>query len=403
MKILVISNLFPPLSVGGYENLCFKVADALSSRGHQVRVLTSSYKLTDDYIDSDCQLNICRKLRIFTNWFFIDKPYEGSWDEWLSESNNNIAVFDEEVASFCPDVIFAWNLYFFHQSFVSHIEKVAGRQRVVFFLTDNWLVSSLCPEQLGLYMQSAIDEKISASSSSLFCGKEIHTLNSQALFGSEYMRKLYSHLGVSFSRDYTIMNGVTLAEPVFPEFIYNDNQIRLLFAGRIVRLKGLHKVIEAMHLLDGSGFQFDTTLTVVGDCHDQVYADYLSALINSFSLNSRISFKPSLPMPKLRSVFEQHSIYVFPSLYEPFALTLIHAANWGMPIIASRAGGNPELIQHGYNGLLYDSCSSEQLADSIKLLAVAPQLRNLLSANAILSSFQFSFDNMLHEIDWYLH
>ncbi len=42
MKVLVLSNLYPPDVVGGYELACRQVADALAARGHEVRVLTSS-------------------------------------------------------------------------------------------------------------------------------------------------------------------------------------------------------------------------------------------------------------------------------------------------------------------------------------------------------------------------
>ena len=41
MKILLISNLYPPNAIGGYERLCAMIAEALASRGHAVQVLTS--------------------------------------------------------------------------------------------------------------------------------------------------------------------------------------------------------------------------------------------------------------------------------------------------------------------------------------------------------------------------
>ena len=43
MRILFLSNLYPPNVVGGYERLCYEVAAGLSARGHEIAVLTSDY------------------------------------------------------------------------------------------------------------------------------------------------------------------------------------------------------------------------------------------------------------------------------------------------------------------------------------------------------------------------
>ena len=48
MRVLVISNLFPPDVIGGYELLCQDLADGLHERGHEVRVLTSHAPVLDD-------------------------------------------------------------------------------------------------------------------------------------------------------------------------------------------------------------------------------------------------------------------------------------------------------------------------------------------------------------------
>ena len=43
MRVLFVSNLYPPNVVGGYERLCFEVASAFAARGHEVAVLTSGH------------------------------------------------------------------------------------------------------------------------------------------------------------------------------------------------------------------------------------------------------------------------------------------------------------------------------------------------------------------------
>ncbi|MFQ5772284.1 MAG: hypothetical protein ACE5HX_17245, partial [bacterium] len=53
MRILVISNLYPPYFVGGYELGCRDVVDGLKARGHHVKVLTSTYGVNKPEHDSE--------------------------------------------------------------------------------------------------------------------------------------------------------------------------------------------------------------------------------------------------------------------------------------------------------------------------------------------------------------
>ena len=48
MRVLVVSNIFPPGFIGGYELMAHDVAAGLATRGHAVRVLASNYFIDDD-------------------------------------------------------------------------------------------------------------------------------------------------------------------------------------------------------------------------------------------------------------------------------------------------------------------------------------------------------------------
>jgi glycosyltransferase involved in cell wall biosynthesis len=54
----------------------------------------------------------------------------------------------------------------------------------------------------------------------------------------------------------------------------------------------------------------------------------------------------------------------------------------GKPVVAARGGGNSELVQDGFNGLLYESGDCNDLARCIRFLAESPPERGRLGANA---------------------
>ena len=47
MRILLVSNLYPPVVYGGYEILCAQAADELRKRGHEVEVVTSGFRASE--------------------------------------------------------------------------------------------------------------------------------------------------------------------------------------------------------------------------------------------------------------------------------------------------------------------------------------------------------------------
>jgi glycosyltransferase involved in cell wall biosynthesis len=75
-------------------------------------------------------------------------------------------------------------------------------------------------------------------------------------------------------------------------------------------------------------------------------------------------------------------IFVCPSLLEGGPLVVLEAMQMGRPVVATRVGWNPELIQHGENGLLVNASEPESLALAIDSLLADRQLRDRLGARA---------------------
>lgn len=410
MKILFISNLYPPNVIGGYERLCHAVAEAMVTKGHQVDVLTSSYGIkSQDYKGQTIE----RSLKLFTDDVDIYKAFKGSSDQLEEYRAFNNKTVEDNIHSINPDIIFVWNLYFLNSDIIYKIRE--SGKRTVFLLTDNWLVLFLNPTFWTEYFagnvlsRPGLTQRIRSKVSGLFKNREASKtiLEEKAVFPSVFMRDLYAKAGLKFN-DYSIIpHGVHLPEKSISEYadrstLVSPGHLSLLFAGRVVQIKGVHTIIDALPGIVRSLPRYKVSLTIVGDCSDLGYTQSLKSMIRKKGLEGFVKFIPAVEESRLFSLFQDHDIYLFPSLYEPFSLTLIHALHAGIPTIGSDAGGNPEIIDNGRNGLLFQAEDSPQLVSRVVQLANDSGLRRDISLKARRVADYYTFDRMVAQIEDYL-
>jgi glycosyltransferase involved in cell wall biosynthesis len=102
-------------------------------------------------------------------------------------------------------------------------------------------------------------------------------------------------------------------------------------------------------------------------------AEALAAQTRSLGIASQVSFlgwRQDLPL-----LFDRWSLLLQPSLYEGFPLSVLEAMGSGLPVVASRVGGIPEMVTHGSDGLLVPPADATALADAIQLLLADDELR----------------------------
>lgn len=416
MNVLFLSNLYPPNVVGGYERLCHDVATAFVGFGHRVSVLTSTYGgRREDYPGQ----TVHRTLRLLANETNIYAPFPGTDADRAEINRANVAELQRVIAAERPDVVFAWNLFFFDRSLLDALGRTGVR--VVFMLTDNWLIAALDGAFIGRFFRDHVfgdrDFPETAPPTGLLHSllarwrrrePERFRLPYEAVFGAEFMRTLYTEAGFAFDRSTVIHNGVRLTDHP-PERhadrgrLVDPDEVRLLFAGRLVDLKGVHTAIEALTHLPATGLPAaKVRLTIIGDGQDTAYQERLQQLIERTGTRDRITFLPPVSEDALFDEFQRHDVYLFPSLYEPFSLTLIHALAAGIPTIASRAGGNGEIVEHGRTGLLFRKGDAADLATNITALLRDPALRTGVSAEARRVARSFTFERMARGMETYL-
>lgn len=406
MKILFLSNLYPPNVVGGYERLCHEMATALAARDHAVCVLTSDYGTAhEDYPGQEVR----RIWRLPTAVNNIYAPFEGSGEKRAAISRANVEKLDTTVRGFQPDVIFVWNLYFLDAALLDAI-RCQGRP-VVYLLTDNWLIAFLQPAFLHDYFAR---EMFAASRAPLALLKSAvkrqlarwttrsYRLAGQAIFASRFMERLYRDAGFSFSNSRIVYHGIRDVQdiPVPPrDSLRTPGRLKLLFAGRIVEIKGVHTAVEALPTIQRALPSIQVSLTIIGDRQDRHYQERLGALVDRFGVGDAIEFAESVAESELPNVFATHDIYLFPSLYEPFSLTLIHALRAAIPTVASDAGGNGEIVLDRRTGLLFTRGDAQALAEAVVTLAHDDTLRARLAEEGRRVANEFTFNRMVDQVE----
>ncbi len=209
---------------------------------------------------------------------------------------------------------------------------------------------------------------------------------------SEYLKGIVAAWGIPKEKIAVIYNAVPLETPgKVPEEAATLPRPRVVTAGRLVPWKHVDGVIDAVAALRKEGR--DASLVVVGDGPERAR---LAARARQ-ALGSGFSFTGSIPHADLLATLQDADVFVLNSSYEGLSHVLIEALSFGKPIIATKAGGNVELIEHERNGLLVPVNDTDELRDALTRMLTDASLSERLSAAAKAFAARFSAGAMLAE------
>ena len=141
--------------------------------------------------------------------------------------------------------------------------------------------------------------------------------------------------------------------------------------GRLAPQKGVRTLVEAARLLKTSGVQ----VLLVGDGPQR---SRLEQEIRRLAVGDVVHLFGFVPHERVPAVLTHADLLVLPSLYEELGTILLEAMWVGLPIVASRTGGIPDIIDDGVTGVLVEPGDPEVLARAIdRLLADSDLARRL--------------------------
>lgn len=150
---------------------------------------------------------------------------------------------------------------------------------------------------------------------------------------------------------------------------------RVAFVGRLAPQKGVSGLVRAAAQLRTPNVQ----TVLVGDGPDR---HRLEQEIRALGLADRVQVTGFLAHDRIPAVLANVDVLVMPSVYEELGSALVEAMRAGVPIVATRVDGIPDVIQHGETGILVTPGDPRALASAIDDLLDDPQRAGSLAGRA---------------------
>ena len=183
--------------------------------------------------------------------------------------------------------------------------------------------------------------------------------------GVESFKKIYH---VSDNKCQIIYNGISkkIYDEGLKNIVLDTPPYRIVYIGRLEKIKGVDLLIEAFKYLKE---RYDVTLDIVGGGKE---AEQLEERAMKYSISGEIHFWGE--KTDIKEYLKKANIFVYPSVCEEvFGISLVEALAFGIPCVANRVGGIPEIVIDGINGTLTDEMSAVGISTAIERLIIAYQ------------------------------
>lgn len=141
--------------------------------------------------------------------------------------------------------------------------------------------------------------------------------------------------------------------------------LEIVFIGNLIPRKELHTLLKALAALPRAGWR----LTVAGSLTmDAAYVEAIRRQMEQEGLTSKVDLVGILDGAELAALLARSHLLAVPSSYEAFGIVYLEGMSFGLPAIASTAGGAREIIRHGRDGVLVAPGDTAALAGHLERL-----------------------------------
>lgn len=383
MKILIISNLFPPGFIGGYELGAYDIAKALYQKGHQINVLTS-----DHFLDPNNTITEFPVARILECTLPVKiKPYneEETLGKGFFVNIRNIRLIGDVLKKNQPDAIVCFNLHGLGVLGILKYLTSLHYTPIVYFMDD-----LLC----YIPFLTALYHKYLTTFGPLYF---LH--NTKNIFMSEgLVKEVEQSAGIKF-KDYEIIPGWYKPENIrdigFRAHQEGD-KIRFIFVSRITACKGIDNLITAVKKITDTGHK-----NFIVDVYGAGEITSLMHKIAACSLREYIYYQGCPDKNTMCKIYAQYDGLIFPTWNrEPFGFVVTEAAAAGCLPIMTNGIGAADWFIHDIDCIKTPNDTDDLAAALTRFLTMNSVEKNTMRQNAMhTAKTHLNFNYWLNHIE----
>ena len=405
MRLLFLSNLYPPFDLGGFEQWCHEVTLHLRQRGHTVHVLTSRYGLDGAKPEEDA---VTRSLYLQADLhyyrpgdFFLKRPFQ---------ERANVQELHRVLQQFEPDLVLVWGMWNLSRWLPYWAERwLPGR--VAYYMASYWPGDpDIHEEYWRLPAKRPVTNLLKRALSALALaqlraeGYPPPLRFEHVTCCSRYVRDTLVASGALPASAGVLYGGID-PEPFLrqPRQASSDGRLRLLYFGVLSPHKGVHTALEALGLLKERHLLERVKLTLIGSGHPD-YEARLHRLVEELGLGEAVQFVGRVPREQIPSWLGGFDVFLFTSVWpEPFGRVIIEAMASGLVVVGADVGGSREIFRDYDSELLFQPGDAQGLAERIERVLADPSLMERLSEEGRrLVLERFALERMVNDFEAWL-
>lgn len=379
MRILVLSDTFPPESAGGADVVAWRLAQRHADMGHSVTVVTSTAERAREGLREEDGLPVHR----------VYSRYPERFRNFLTPANPFVlGKLRDLLPGIAADVVHAHNVHT-HLSFQSLKLAAQDGRPVILHAHDYFLfccTKFICADGQVAYTHKPFD--------CVPCQRaRYNPLRNRGIRGvvqahvtriigiSRALTTALAHNG--YPGVVPVHNGVdpdayAPPDPAAVAAFRAEHGLGekpvVLLAARLSGSKGAGQLVEAMAHVPG-----EAVGVLLGN--NPSYEEKLSRQAAQHGIAERVRFLGWLQPPAVKLAYHASDLVVAPSTYpDPFNLTLIEGMACGKPVIGSAFGAASEIIAEGETGTVVNPLDTKALARAIRALLENPARRHAFGA-----------------------
>jgi glycosyltransferase involved in cell wall biosynthesis len=358
MHVIQVAPRFPP-AIGGLEEHVYQISRELVRRGHNVAVVTSN---ESDGKACPVQTETVEGIRVYRFPLFMPKMFRELW--------------------FIPEILKSF-LQLRGDIIHVHGYRCLSSFNAVYFAQLRNIPSVLTPH--GIYPTRSVMNGLAKAVFDRVFGRLLLSFSDKIIALSEHNRRLLLQVGASADKIVMVPNGVNIedyanlrrSKEILDEL--NSDGPLLLYVGRIDWNKRVENVVEAMPLIlkDFPSARF----VLVGPDYGN-YVNMLMDLARKLEVEHSLVIAGNVSRDKLRQFYSVADVFLLPSSYEGFGLSMLEAMSSRIPVIASSSGGPGDILDHEVHAWLLKESTPDEISKSVYAVLKDDSLRENLVKKA---------------------